>query len=257
MPEVEFGVDEKSSQALCDDLVSFCNRRGRELMPFLKTAITACLRMSRVATVDVSRLIRFGLKPFCTISLEDASPDYDAAAVHNICVAYEAGSMELAEWQRIPDLIKVIPAKPQPGGRTLRDLFVLFPEHGSVILEGAKTNTKVIKTFEKPRQNFERMISQISNLADESADVNLSKVEDGILSIVDWYKDVDPAYFETFLYEPEKEERFLSQFHDLMLALSGTHFNLRGPTGPPRPLPRTPGLWPQPDLDTPRPAGLA
>ena len=106
-------------------------------MHFLSIGVVAVLRISNQATIDASRRIRCALASV----LEKVKATDDISNLLILCLAYEDSRLSPEVWVKVDLALQALPVTPEDDPANLAALLISFPEHGSVIVNGAKGNS--------------------------------------------------------------------------------------------------------------------
>jgi len=159
-------------------------------MGFYKLGVVALLRSSDMGTFDVCRRLRCALSKVV---------DKDNS-LYVLVAAYQEEAHENDLWTTVARVLQRLPLSPQNEPSNLAAYLVSYPQHGSVIVNGARNSLSLHSQHVQSLKSLRAVRDALVKMAANSA-VDFGVANACLLEVLEWYKRTPPAFFESFLYD--------------------------------------------------------
>ena len=220
--KVEFGVDERSSESLAREIKTCVADTADRFISYVIYGCVGALTTPKIATIDVCRRLSVGVRGSRSICSDTAGfSDFVSQADDFIIMlaAYMEEIMPSADWHRLAKVLVELPDGQERTPSRLVNILVNFPEHGSVIIQGANRSSSIFKSNGKMYEAYVNIVKDIAAVVASWDSASMGALEDLINRLVGWFDVVTPAFLGSFLWSEERETQLRASYVKIMKEL--------------------------------------
>ena len=146
--------------------------------------------------------------------------------LRDICRAYTEERLRKDEWEGVGTALQRVPISPEKDPKRLSTLLVNFPEHGQVILKGARNAKELYGMFGDACAQYKGIVEKLAKLdsnawsTDWQLNLDADECKKVFQELTGFYTQADPQIFEAFVWDVSAETRAEAYYCKLMSGLA-------------------------------------